>query len=256
LGVLTFFAKFAACLGCLYFSGPGLNTDKYKIFNIMAKEIRNENAEAVAEAVSKTEQFFAKNGKLLSIICVAVVVACAAVFCWYKFINQPKVAEAQGQMALAEENFRTGDYELALNGDGNVLGFVQILDEYGKKAGKSINFYAGVCELQLGNFESAIKYLQAYNGKDAILAARAKACIGDAYVGLENYEKALGCFEEATAVIDNMYAAGYLLKAGLVAEKLGQNDKALSFYETIKDQYPQSMEAYDIDKYIGRITNK
>ena len=156
-------------------------------------------------------------------------------------------------MAYAEENFRNGDYELALNGDGNVLGFVQILDEYGTKAGKSVNFYAGVCELQLGNWESAIKYLQAYNGKDAILAARAQACIGDAYVGLEDYQKALGCFEKAAATIDNMFAAGYLLKAGAVAEKLGQNDKALSYYEQIKDQYPQSMEAYDIDKYIGRI---
>ena len=222
----------------------------------MAKEIKNENAEAVVEAVSKTEQFFAKNGKLLSIICVAVVVACGAVFCWHKFIYQPKVAEAQGQMALAEENFRAADYELALNGDGNVLGFVQILDEYGTKAGKSINLYAGVCELQLSNWESAIKYLQTYNGKDAILAARAKACIGDAYVGLEDYKKALGYFEQAAATVNNMYAAGYLLKAGLVAEKLGENAKALSFYEEIKDQYPQSMEAYDIDKYIGRIINK
>ena len=222
----------------------------------MAKEITNERAEAVVEAVSKTELFFEKNGKLLSIISVAVIVACAAVFCWHKFINQPKIAEAQGQMALAEENFRTADYELALNGDGNVLGFVQILDEYGKKAGKSVNFYAGVCELQLGNYESAIKYLQAYNGKDAILAARAKACIGDAYVGLEDYKKALACFEEAAAVVDNMFAAGYLLKAGVVAEKLGENAKALSFYEKIQDQYPQSMEAYDIDKYIGRIENK
>ena len=53
-----------------------------------------------------------------------------------------------------------------------------------------------------------------------------------------------------------MFAAGYLLKAGAVAEKLGQNAKALGFYETIKDQYPQSVEAYDIDKYIGRIENK
>ena len=219
----------------------------------MAKEIKNENAEAVVEAVSKTEQFFEKNGKTLSIICVAVVVACAAVFCWHKFVHQPKVAEAQGQMAYAEENFRNGDYELALNGDGNVLGFVQILDEYGTKAGKSVNFYAGVCELQLGNWESAIKYLQAYNGKDAILAARAQACIGDAYVGLEDYSKALGYFEKAAATIDNMFAAGYLLKAGVVAEKLGENAKALSFYEKIKDQYPQSMEAYDIDKNIGRI---
>ena len=53
-----------------------------------------------------------------------------------------------------------------------------------------------------------------------------------------------------------MFAAGYLLKAGVVAEKLGENAKALSFYEKIQDQYPQSMEAYDIDKYIGRIENK
>ena len=222
----------------------------------MAKEIRHENAEAVVEAVSKTEQFFEKNGKIISIICAAAVVVCAAVFCWYKFVNQPKVDEALGQMAYAEENFRAGNYELALNGDGNTLGFVQILDEYGTKAGKAVNFYAGVCELQLGNWESAISYLEAYKGNDAILAARAKACIGDAYVGLENYKKALGYYEQAAATIDNIFAAGYLLKAGVVAEKLGENAKALGFYETIKDQYPQSVEGYDIDKYIGRISNK
>ena len=222
----------------------------------MAKEIKNENAEAIVEAVSKTEQFFEKNGKLLISILAGAVVLCAAVFCWYKFVDQPKIVEAQGQMAYAEQNFRAADYEVALNGDGNVLGFSQIIDEYGKKAGKSVYFYAGVCELHLGNWESAIKYLESYNGKDAILAARATACIGDAYVGLENYEKALACFEKAAATADNMFAAGYLLKAGQVAEKLGEDAKALGFYETIKDQYPQSIEAYDIDKYIGRIENK
>ena len=221
----------------------------------MAKEIKNENAEAVVEAVSKTEKFFQENGKLLSIICAAFVVACALVFCWFKFAYQPKVNEAQGQMAVAEQNFRTGDYELALNGDGNALGFVQIIDEYGKKAGKAVYFYAGVCELQLGEWEQAIKYLESYKGKDTILAARATACIGDAYVGLEDFKKALVYFEKA-AQADNMYAAGYLLKAGAVAEAMGENAKALSFYKKIKDQYPQSVEAYDVDKYIGRIEVK
>ncbi|MBQ3208042.1 MAG: tetratricopeptide repeat protein [Bacteroidales bacterium] len=222
----------------------------------MAKEIKNENAEAVVEAISKTEKFFNENGKIIGGIAAGIVVLAIAVFCWFKFAYQPAKAEAEGQMALAEQNFRAADYELALNGDGNVLGFTQIIDEYGAKAGKAVYFYAGVCELQLGNFESAIDYLESYKGKDAILAARATACIGDAYVGLEDYSKALGYFEKAAATADNMFAAGYLLKAGMVAEKLGNAEKALGFYETIKDQYPQSMEGYDIDKYIARIENK
>ena len=222
----------------------------------MAKEIKNENVEAVVEAVSKTEKFFNENGKVLGGIVAGFAVVAAIVFCWYKFAYQPAVEEAQGQMAVAEENFRAADYELALNGDGNVLGFTQIIDEYGAKAGKAIYFYAGVCELQLGNYELAIKDLKAYKGTDEILKARALACIGDAYVGLENYAEALVYFEKAAAVVENMYAAGYLLKAGVVAEKLGENAKALGFYETIKDQYPQSMEAYEIDKYIGRVENK
>ena len=222
----------------------------------MAKEITNPNAEAVVEAVSKTEKFFNENGKLLSIIAAAVVVVAAGIFCWYKFAYQPKVEEAQGQMAYAEQNFRAGNYETALNGDGNVLGFVQVMDEYGAKAGKSVYFYAGVCELQLGNWDAAIKYLNSYKGKDAILAARAAACIGDAYIGLEEYSKALAQFEKAANMADNLFAAQYLVKAGVTAEKLGQDAKALEFYKKVKDQYPSSMEGYDVDKYIGRIENK
>jgi len=222
----------------------------------MAKEITNPNAEAVVEAVSKTEKFFNENGKLLSIIAAAVVVVAAGIFCWYKFAYQPKVEEAQGQMAYAEQNFRAGNYETALNGDGNVLGFVQVMDEYGAKAGKSVYFYAGVCELQLGNWDAAIKYLNSYKGKDAILAARAAACIGDAYIGLEDYSKALAQFEKAANMADNLFAAQYLVKAGVTAEKLGQDAKALEFYKKVKDQYPSSMEGYDVDKYIGRIESK
>ena len=219
----------------------------------MTKEIKNENAEAVVEAVSKTEIFFRENRKLLLTILAVLVIAGAGFFLYHKFVYEVQRAEAMEQMYPAEENFRNQEFELALNGDGNVLGFSQIISDYGSKAGKAVYFYAGVCELQLGNYEKAIKYLNSYNGKDAILKARATACIGDAYVGLEDYGKALGYFEKAASTIDNMYAANYLLKAGVVCEKLGQNEKAITFYKKIKEQYPQSMEGYSIDKYISRI---
>ena len=215
-----------------------------------------ENAEAVVDALSKTEKFFNQYGKLIAGVAAGVVVGAIAVFCYVKFVYQPAVVEAEGQMALAEQNFRAADYEVALNGDGNVLGFNQIISEYGAKAGKAVNFYAGVCEFNLKNYESAIKYLKAYNGKDAILAARALACIGDCYVNMEDYKTALTYFEKAVAAGDNLFAAEYLLDAGLVAEKLGENEKALGYYKQIKENYAAAPQAYDIDKYISRIEAK
>mgnify|MGYP006945404920 FL=1 len=45
----------------------------------MAKEIKNPNAEAVVEAVSKTEKFFNENGKIIAGIAAGIVVAAIVV---------------------------------------------------------------------------------------------------------------------------------------------------------------------------------
>ncbi len=222
----------------------------------MAKETKNEGTEVVVEALSKTELFIKQYGKWMAYTLIALILVGVAVFCWYKFAWQPKKAEALEQMYPAEANFRNSEYELALNGDGNVLGFAQIIDEYGSKAGASVYFYAGICEFNLGNYQESLDYLKRYKGGDAILSARAKACMGDAYVGLEDYAKAVSCYEKAAAAADNVFAAGYLLKAGITCEKLGQDQKALGFYKQIKEKYPQSIQGYDIDKYITRIEVK
>ena len=50
-----------------------------------------------------------------------------------------------------------------------------------------------------------------------------------------------------------MTAPYYLKKSGEVYEKLGDNEKALAAYKKIATDYATSMEARDIQKYIGRI---
>lgn len=222
----------------------------------MAKEkIQKEAAPEVETVVSKSEQFYSKYKKIIWIAVAAVVVVGLLVLAYSRFIYQPACAEAQGQAYPAEQAFARGEYELALSGDGNVLGFEQIVEEYGAKAGKSVYMYAGVAALQLGRYEDAIEYLGKYNGKEPILAARAKACMGDAYVGLgeENYEKALKYYVKAAETDNSTFAAGYLLKAGILYEKLGKNEDAAGCYKSIRDDYPQSIEAYEIDKYIARV---
>ena len=206
-----------------------------------------------AEAVSKTELFFQKNAKLIYGCVAAVLLVALAILAYNRFIYQPKKVEAQKNMYLAEQKFAAGDFELALNGDDNIAGFAEIIDTYGSKAGEAVYLYAGACALQTNDFQKAIEYFKKYDGKDKILLSRAQAGIGDAYVGLEDYKNALSAYEKAAATADNAFAAGYLLKAGQVAEELGNKDKALACYKKIKDQYPQAVEAADIDKFITRI---
>ena len=219
----------------------------------MATKESKEKTEAVVEAVSKTDLFFKENKNLIIGVAVAAVLVAFGIFAFQKWYYQPKAREAQQQLYPAEMAFKAESWETALNGDGNNLGIAQVIEDYGKATPAAAWFEAGICELQLGNYESAIDYLKNYKGKDAILKARSISCMGDAYVGLEDYAKALNCFVKAAGVIDNIYAAAYLLKAGVTAEQLGKNEEALKYYKTIKEQYPQSMEGYDIDKYISRL---
>ena len=214
------------------------------------EEVRQEQVET---GVSKFEQFYEKYSKVIWGVIIAVVVVWLAVLGYQKYIYQPKCAEAQEQAYPAEANFRNGEYELALNGDGNVLGFAEIIDNYGAKAGKAVYMYAGVSSLRLGKFEDAVSYLKKYNGKEPILAAKALACLGDAYVGLEQYDNAIAAYKKAVAKADNAIAASYLVKEGLALEKVGNKDAALKCYKTVKNDYPQSMEAYDIDRYITAV---
>lgn len=219
----------------------------------MATKESKEKTEAVVEAVSKTDLFFKENKNLIIGVAVAAVLVAFGIFAFQKWYYQPKAREAQQQLYPAEMAFKAESWETALNGDGNNLGIAQVIEDYGKATPAAAWFEAGICELQLGNYESAIDYLKNYKSKDAILKARSISCMGDAYVGLEDYAKALDCFVKAAGVIDNIYAAAYLLKAGVTAEQLGKNEEALKYYKTIKEQYPQSMEGYDIDKYISRL---
>ena len=223
----------------------------------MAKNNKQETQnEQVSTAVSGVEEFFKKNQKWIEWALIALLVIIFGIFAINRWVVAPARVEAQGQMFQAEQQFRDGNFETALNGDGNVLGFADIIANYGKKAGKSVYLYAGLSTLQLGNNEEAINYLKKYNVKDKIMMGRAYCALGDAYSNLKDYANALSYYKKAAALDDNILAANYLLKAGLVCEETGDTDSALKFYKEIETKYPQTLEGVDIQKYISRIENK
>ncbi|MDR0729986.1 MAG: tetratricopeptide repeat protein [Prevotellaceae bacterium] len=222
----------------------------------MSKQIKTQAdpEQAVGRTLSNAEQFLEKNKNILLYTLIALGVVVSIYFGYQKLYKEPLKEEALGQMFAAEQYFRLDSFALALNGDGNAYGFLQIRDEYGSNAGKILPFYIGYCQLHLGQYEEAIASLQSYKGSDEIVAARAMAGIGDAYVELSNLETACSWFTKAANYRDNSYTARYLMKAAAVREEQGNIDDALKLYERIKLNYSQTAEGREIDKYIARLT--
>ena len=110
----------------------------------------------------------------------------------------------------------------------------------------------------MGQYEEALAHLKKYSAPKgvpgALLEAQNYGLQGDACVQLQTYKEAASMYQKAIGASDNgLTAPYYLKKIGLVYEKLGDNAKALEAYKTISGSYAGSMEARDIQKYIGRL---
>ncbi|PKQ64806.1 tetratricopeptide repeat protein [Labilibaculum filiforme] len=213
-----------------------------------------DNFENLEEALSKTEQYIEKNQKKLSTIALVIIVLAVGIFAYQKYYRAPLNERAQNQLFQAQRYFEKDSFNLALNGDENYPGFLDIVDEYSSTpAGNISKYYAGVSYLRMGKFEDAVDYLEKFSSDDFLLSALAKAAIGDAYMELGETKKAASSYMDASSFNTNDFTTPiYLQKAGLAYEILGDYNKALVAYETIEQDFAKSAEARDVEKYITR----
>jgi tetratricopeptide (TPR) repeat protein len=210
---------------------------------------------AVEEAFGKTEQFIEKNQKIILIVVGVVVIIVLGFFGFRRFYLSPKETEAQGQMFMAEKYFEMDSISKALNGDGNYLGFLDIIDEYGlTKSANLAEYYAGMCYLKKGEFDKAIEYLKKFDSDESYISSMATGGIGDAYMELKQEDKAIDYYLEAADENKNEFTSPIMLmKAGWAYEGLGKYEEALKVYQRIKDEYPRSTEGREIEKYIAKM---
>ncbi len=215
-----------------------------------------ENLKDVEHALTSAEQFFEDNSKIISIVFGAAVVIALIILLTHRFYLSPREVKAQDQMFAAQQYFEKDSFNLAINGDGNYPGFLDIIDNYGRtKAGQLARYYTGISYLHLGKYKDAIEYLKAFKTKDLLLGPVKLGATGDAYAELGEKDQALKFYTEAAQLNDNAFTSPkYYLKAGLLYESTGNKEKALEMYHIIKDKYADSEEGRTIDKYIARLT--
>jgi tetratricopeptide (TPR) repeat protein len=217
------------------------------------------------EGASKTEEFVSKYQYVIIGVIVAVIAGILAFLGYERFIVQPQQEEASNElnqsqiyfdMALESSNAKERDslFTLAINGAQGKFGFVDIAEEYSStKTGDLANYYAGISYLNIGEYQEAISYLEAFDTDDEIIGTFAVGAIGDAFLQLEQPEEALGYFERAAQRRDNNYTTPkYLFKAALTAIELKKADKAVEYLESIENKYPDSEEAKKLAPYLGK----
>lgn len=218
---------------------------------------QEDGLENVEHALTSTEAFIEKYQKQITTVVLGVIVLVGAVMAYNRFYIQPLEEEAQAEMFKGEQYFAKDSFQLALTGDGEFIGFEAVAEEFNStKAGNLANYYAGVSYMHLGKYEEAIEYLSAFTAADMLVAPVANGALGDCYMELDQTDNAISAFEEAASYDNNFTSSIYLKKLGIAYEVAGDYASAIEAYNKIKDGYPASAEARDIDKFIARAESK
>lgn len=214
------------------------------------------------EGASKTEEWVSKNQNYILGTIGVIAVAVLGYLAYSQFVLKPKEANAANEMyypqqyfdqALTSTTAKDSLFTLALEGGEGKYGFLDIIEEYsGTKAANLASYSAGMSYLNMNKYQEAIDYLEDFNSDDDILGALAKGGLGDAFMQLDQPSDALGYYESAFAHSSNEYTTPkFLYKAGVTALEMGNNTKALEYFQRIKDEFSNSEAAKSIDAFIG-----
>jgi hypothetical protein len=208
-------------------------------------------------AVAKAKDFWAKNSKIILGVGVTLLVLVGGFWAYKNYFQKPAEEKAADAMFKAEDYYRQDSVNLALNGDGQYLGFLKIMDKYsGTEAANLAAFYAGSCYIKLDDNKNAVKYLKDFSTDAKQIQQRAYKLLGDAYADLgqpgdafDYYKKAATHFtEDKTASAEALFMAAYL------SDKiLKKQDQAISLYKELKEKYPQTQQGFEADNYLAQL---
>jgi tetratricopeptide (TPR) repeat protein len=251
------------------YSKRGYKTPKEKEVKEIVEDVQMDEKDSATagvfskldETASKTEDFVAKNQKIIIGIVAGVALVTVGYLAFQKFVSAPKQDEAANEMFVAQQNFQKATdgvasdslYKLSLNGSEGKFGFLKIAEEYsGTDAGNLANYYAGMAYLNTGKFTEAIDFLGKFKSEDIVLSALAKGAIGDAYSEKNDQKEALNYYVKAAESNKNDFTTPrFLMKAGKTALALGKKEEALKYFTDIKENYEVTPEGASVDVLIG-----
>jgi len=220
-------------------------------------ELKVKEAPKVIEGTQGATDFWAKYKNRIIGISAAIILIAGGWLLYKNLVLKPKEERAAEAMFKAEEYFRSDSLTLALNGDGQNKGFLNVIKNFdGTKAANLAHFYAGIIYLRTNDFNNSVKHLKDFSTDSKQIQMIAYGRLADALSeqgkkdeAVDNYKKAGNYFPE-----DETNSSEFLFRAGYLLESMGKNNEAVDVYKEIKEKFPKTEKGFAIDKYIYRLS--
>lgn len=208
----------------------------------------------IGELYTKGELFIEKNKKSITVTVVAVLAIVGGLLGYKKFVSEPRAKQAQEMIWKAQYYFEVDSLDLALNGDGNFLGFEAVAQQYGNTStGNLAKFYIAVIKHQQGDYQTALEYYKQANLGDDVLRVMAVGNQGDVLVELGQPNEAVAQFMKAADMVKSDYTTPmFLMKAGIVYQQQNDWKNAAKCFGRITSGFPNYPDLLMAKKYEAR----
>lgn len=203
------------------------------------------------DSLSGIEQKFEKHAKLIYWIVGSIIAIAALILAYYYLGHKPSVEKAKTELVAADQLLLKGGQATTQDSVNALQIYEKVAKKYGNsflfknKYGNRAKLMAGGMLYSQGKYKEALKYVEDYSPKGEILGPSSQSLLGDLYVNLKQYDKAVKAFDNAIDLAkDNKGAVPYfMIKKANVLHFLKKYDDEIKIYEEIEAKYdgPGSM---------------
>jgi len=206
----------------------------------------------------ETRKWIEQNKRIVGYIIATPLIIALLGFWWYQK-SKDWNDQATTMLAKIIHYYDEGRYDMAINGvpQEGTQGLQAIVEEYGStKTGQIAKLYLANAYYSTKNYDKALEYYDAISVSDQLVTSTAYAGMASCYEIKGELEKAAAYFEKAAA--KNMtigHAPENLQKSAMNYAAIGKKDKAVELLKTLKKEFPTSIIARDVDRFIAQYSS-
>jgi TolA-binding protein len=219
---------------------------------ISKKEIKEDK---LVTTYFEATTWYETNKKIVNGVLTGIVILAIIVVAYMNNVNSNN-AKANTELGKVIPYYDQGKYDLAISGNlqENIRGLQSIVDDYGStKAGELARFYLANSYFAQNDFDKALNYFKSVSVSDELITASALSGAASCYEAKNEFDQAASLFEKAAFKYSkDVNAAENMFDAGRNYLAAGKKEKAAELFKKVKKEYPTSIAAREIDRWIAQ----